>query len=253
MMNTEYHSPQQISATCSPDELARAIVVTRELLDFGTTRLPHETTERLRAMRMQVLSASSVAAAQPDTAKIMVQPIVWWRNWNNWLKSGVAFGSVALAVLLTNGVSHHGAAVSDSTTASNAMLSASSDNISVAANPATRGLSAQTTSVASLAAQQPTANTNVGAVASAATLTTLVASASQSSASLNPASKDAVAQSMAQVTATGGNEDAEVNAVLQEQIPLQAYLNDDFNYYVDRQTVRTNGNERKNPNTPSPM
>ena len=231
----------------SVEQIAYSVQVTRAALDHGTDELSYEVSERLRAIRVRALAQAKQNAQQPAQEKTnAVTEILNWRDkLAGWLKAGVAVSAFGLALVisvvsirseLTTDV-----AVSDraiSMTESSATSTANTQNaqaISSAESTHAQVDSANTATLHSATApHQHRRNTNINTSAKGnASTTAAIATAELAYQAPVPALAGANSANGA------ASVDDEIALVLHEQIPLQAYLNDDFARFANHQGLST--------------
>ena len=231
----------------SVEQIAYSVQVTRAALDHGTDELSYEVSERLRAIRVRALAQAKQNAQQPAQEKTnAVTEILNWRDkLAGWLKAGVAVSAFGLALVisvvsirseLTTAV-----AVSDraiSMTESSATSTANTQNAQAISSPeSTHALvdSANTATLHSATApHQHRRNTNINTSAKGNTSTTAVIATAE-------LAYQAPVPALAGANSANGaaSVDDEIALVLHEQIPLQAYLNDDFARFANHQGLST--------------
>ena len=231
----------------SVEQIAYSVQVTRAALDHGTDELSYEVSERLSAIRVRALAQAKQNAQQPAQEKTnAVTEIFNWRDkLAGWLKAGVAVSAFGLALVisvvsirseLTTDV-----AVSDraiSMTESSATSTANTQNAQAISSPeSTHALvdSANTATLHSATApHQHGRNTNINTSAKGNT------SSAPAIATADLAYQAPVPALAGANSANGAaSVDDEIALVLHEQIPLQAYLNDDFARFANHQGLST--------------
>ena len=253
--DTQNKDHKNTSIELSVEQIAYSVQVTRAALDHGTDELSYEVSERLRAIRVRALAQAKQNVQQPEHKKTnAVTEIFNWRDkLAGWLKAGVAVSAFGLALVisvvsirseLTTDV-----AVSDraiSMTESSSTSTANSQNAQTISSPesthalvssANTATSHSTTLHSATAPHQHGRNTNSAINTSAkGNASTTAAIATAELAYQAPAPALAGANS-----ANGGatSVDDEIALVLHEQIPLQAYLNDDFARFANHQGLST--------------
>ena len=213
--------------------IANNVLLARAALDFGAQNLSHDVTERLRVARMRALAASQSSkvsqAPQPDVSNFNFGQ--WFHHLSGWLRGGLATGAIAIAFLLTFGTtqsdldrlsSHKADAVATYYPAHGVMAS-------LPEIQANRALGSNT-----IANNQNKAKPRTAELTTMATVDTSTLSTNASNHSMTSVNAD----------------DEQVDIFLREKIPLQAYLNDDFNQYANRQDMNDGGTsiENNNPN-----
>ncbi len=256
----------------SVEQIAYSVQVTRAALDHGSDELPYEISERLRAIRVRALAQAKQSVKQPEQEKAdaVVELFNWRHKLTGWFKAGVAVSAFALALMITV-VSIRSELTTDVAVSDRAISMAEPSSTSIASQQA----SAQTAepnganqAVVSSASPE-SAHTLVGSANTAKRHTTTApqqyahdASAKESSASATStvATADLAYRALAPVSAgtnpassvASASFDDEIGLVLHEQIPLQAYLNDDFARFANHQGLSTieklsNTNSSTNP------
>ena len=195
--------------------IARSVLLAREALDFGAEHLSHDITERLRVARVRALAVASNQktshATQSSHSNFNFGQ--WFNRLSGGLRGGIAAGAVTIAFLLTFG-----------TTQSD--LDVLPNQANVVATAGKQHVRATLPEV-----QTTRAFTSNGVV----NVQNKIKQASV------PNSNATVAANVQISTVSSANpDDEQVDIVLREKIPLQAYLNDDFNQYADHQVMRAN-------------
>ena len=256
----------------SVEQIAYSVQVTRAALDHGSDELPYEISERLRAIRVRALAQAKQSVQQPEQKKAdaVVELFNWRHKLTGWFKAGVAVSAFALALMISV-VSIRSELTTDVAVSDRAISMAEPSSTSIASQQA----SAQTAepnganqAVVSSASPE-SAHTLVGSANTAKRHTTTApqqyahdAGAKESSASSVSAISTADLAYQAPAPALAGTNpassvasasfDDEIGLVLHEQIPLQAYLNDDFARFANHQGLSTieklsNTNSSTNP------
>ena len=256
----------------SVEQIAYSVQVTRAALDHGSDELPYEISERLRAIRVRALAQAKQSVKQPEQEKAdaVVELFNWRHKLTGWFKAGVAVSAFALALMISV-VSIRSELTTDVAVSDRAISMAEPSSTSIASQQA----SAQTAepnganqAVVSSASPE-SAHTLVGSANTAKRHTRTApqqyahdASAKESSASSVSAISTADLAYQAHAPALAGTNpassvasasfDDEIGLVLHEQIPLQAYLNDDFARFANHQGLSTieklsNTNSSTNP------
>ena len=256
----------------SVEQIAYSVQVTRAALDHGSDELPYEISERLRAIRVRALAQAKQSVKQPEQEKAdaVVELFNWRHKLTGWFKAGVAVSAFALALMISV-VSIRSELTTDVAVSDRAISMAEPSSTSIASQQA----SAQTAepnganqAVASNASPE-SVHTLIGSANTAKRHTTTApqqyahdASAKESSASATSAIATADLAYQAPAPALAGTNpasnvasasfDDEIGLVLHEQIPLQAYLNDDFARFANHQGLSTieklsNTNSSTNP------
>ncbi|MBS1174495.1 MAG: hypothetical protein H6R05_626 [Burkholderiaceae bacterium] len=203
--------------TMDAASIAHSVLFARAALDFGAENLSHDVSERLRVARMHALASSTQKTKH--TAQLSASNFnfgSWFHHLSAWLRGGIAAGTVAIAFLFT-----FGATQSDLDVLPNqASVAATADTHNVMATlpevQTTRALASNgVANVQNKIKHTTTSSTHVMADTEAPTSTV---------ASANP-------------------DDEQVDIILREKIPLQAYLNDDFNQYANHQVMHTDGSD----------
>ena len=235
----------------SVEQIAYSVQVTRAALDHGSDELSYEVSERLRAIRVRALAQAKQNAQQPEQEKTnAVTEIFNWRHkLTGWLKAGAAVSAFGLALIisvvsirseLTTDI-----AVSDraiSMTESSSTSTANTQNAQAISSPeSTHALvssanTATSHSVVATAPHQHGRNTN-SAINTSAKGNTSSAPAIATAELAYQAPAPALAG--AKLTNGVASVDDEITLVLHEQIPLQAYLDDDFARFANHQGLST--------------
>ncbi len=210
-MNTlEHHTPPSAEQASL---IARDVLLAREALDYGTDALPHDITERLRAARVRALSAPK-KSVQATPRKSTFNFGSWYQHLSSWMRSGIAVGAVAVAFILTLGTTQ-----SDLNSASQ-QANAQGNSQALQANSSVQSASLTSSMSASgIMSALPTLNKDTNGK------TTVTKNKNPSGAARVLLAADAV---------SANPEDEQVDIILREKIPLQAYLNEDFNQFTER-------------------
>ncbi len=247
----------KISTELSAEQIARSVQITRAALDQGADELPYEISERLRAIRVRALAQAKQAPVPTTQHSKTATSSKWHHQLVGWLKGGIAVSAFALALAisvvsirseLTTDVAVSDRAISMSNSTSNAaneqmVAHSESDTATHSANAAISAGKNTTNASNTLlsmsnhtrtgAAHPPERNPAVEnmayghANAMSARPTTAPAATVAHAELANPAAPQAVQ--------TSAVEDDEIAMVLHEQIPLQAYLNDDFARFANHE------------------
>ena len=255
--DTQNQHSSKTQSNYSAEQIAFSIQLTRETLDFGVDELSYEVTERLRATRVRALAQakSTVNSDHKQYTPVTSTAVTGWhRQLINWLKGGAAISALTLAAVIAfvsirSEVTTHVAvseramslssSPSDTTTAATTQETAekTAPNVEMSSASITQNHSerahnpATTTAVAhtQINTQPPQANRTL--ISKAPSLTTSAQnslSAESKTLSVSPAERLSDTQLVSST-------DAEIDMVLREEIPLQAYLNDDFTRYANHQ------------------
>ena len=254
--DTQNQHSSKTQSNYSAEQIAFSIQLTRETLDFGVDELSYEVTERLRATRVRALAQakSTVNSDHKQYTPVTSTAVTGWhRQLINWLKGGAAISALTLAAVIAfvsirSEVTTHVAVSeramslssnsSDTTTAATAQETAekTTPNVEMSSASTTQSHSepvhidpAATTAVAHAQTQPSQANRTL--ISKAPSLTTSAQnslSAESKTLSVSPAERLSDTQLVSST-------DAEIDMVLREEIPLQAYLNDDFTRYANHQ------------------
>ena len=208
--------------------IARSVLLARAALDFGEQNLSHDVTERLRVARMRALAAASQSKKAPHATQTDVSHFnfgQWFRHLSGWLRGGLATGAIAIAFLLTFG-----------TTQSD--LDQLSNKTDAIATTPTHGV------MASLPEMQ------TGHALASNTIVNAQNKSKPRTIELSKADTNTHTNAIDSSVASLGVNDEQVDIFLREKIPLQAYLNDDFNQYANRQNM-SDGEQSIEHNNPS--
>ena len=241
-------------------QIARSIQVTRDALNFGVDEVPYDISERLRAARVRAIAQATQksAAKQPALHNHAGDIFNWKHKMLGWLKGGIAVSAFALALMISV-VSIRSEFTTDIAVSDRAMsMTESSPSTfahSIAKNktepensvttqqnsPALLDNAKTTLHTAMTPQQQHNRNSLMPAKEPVNGQALLGGNSNQAaplaSAEINAQIKAApVATTPTSKTTTAdANADDEVALVLREQIPLQAYLNDDFARFANHQ------------------
>ncbi len=227
----------------SVEQIAYSVQVTRAALDHGTDELSYEVSERLRAMRVRALAQAKQNTQQPEQEKTnAVTEIFNWRDkLAGWLKAGVAVSAFGLALIISV-VSIRSELTTDVAVSDRAISMAESSSTSTANTQNAQAINSPESTHA-LVSSANTATLHSETVPHQHGRNT---SAKRNTSSVPTiAIADLAYQAPAPVLA-GANSangaasvDDEITLVLHEQIPLQAYLNDDFARFANHQGLST--------------
>ena len=200
--------------TLEAASIAHSVLLARAALDFGAESISHDVSERLRVARMHALASST------QKTKHTVQSSAsnfnfgsWFHHLSGWLRGGIATGAVAIAFLLTFGTTQ-----SDLDRLSNKTNLATTPHSVMASIPEIQASRALVSNTATHAPIQTKAHTvELSTIDNIA----YASAPNNSTDNLNP-------------------NDEQLDIFLHEKIPLQAYLNDDFNQYANHQMDRSN-------------
>lgn len=238
----------------SVEQIAYSVQVTRAALDHGSDELPYEISERLRAIRVRALAQAKQSVQQPEQKKAdaVVELFNWRHKLTGWFKAGVAVSAFALALMISVvsirselttdvAVSDRAISMTEPSPASIASKQINEQTTVSSNTPESAHALVGSTNMAALhsttAPHHHGRNTNAkGYGASSTTTVAMTELAAQAPtpvlAGANPASNSVSAST------TSFNDD-EIGLVLHEQIPLQAYLNDDFARFANHQGLST--------------
>ena len=197
--------------------IAHSVLLARAALDFGEQNLSHDVTERLRVARMRALAAASQSKKAPHATQTDVSHFnfgQWFRHLSGWLRGGLATGAIAIAFLLTFG------------TTQSDLDQLSKKTATVATTP----------NHDVMAASLPEMQTGRALLASN-TITNVQNKTKPRTIELGKVDTNTDTNAVNSSVASLGADDEQVDIFLREKIPLQAYLNDDFNQYANRQNM----------------
>lgn len=223
-LDTQLNPTTTPPAAMDASSIARSVLLAREALDFGAEHLSHDITERLRAARVRALTAPTQKTAPAKQANFNFGQ--WFNHLSGWLRGAIAASTVAIAFVLTFGTTQSdlGNLPTKADTVASAQPNSVVDTLpSVSSAPTSQTLMSNT--VATNQSNANRANPN-------STLRSTARSAAPESAPMT---------SVATAAVNPNAEDEQIDIILREKIPLQAYLNDDFNQYANRQGVRSAG------------
>jgi hypothetical protein len=201
--------------TLDAASIAHSVLLAREALDFGADHLSHNITERLRAARVRALAVASNQktshATQSSHSNFNFGQ--WFNRLSGGLRGGIAAIAVTIAFLLTFGTTQ-----SDLDRLSNKTNLATTPHSVMASIPEIQASRALVSNTATHAPIQTKAHTvELSTIDNIA----YASAPNNSTDNLNP-------------------NDEQLDIFLHEKIPLQAYLNDDFNQYANHQMDRSN-------------
>lgn len=257
--DTQNTHSKNSSTELSLEQIAYSVRVTREALDQGADDLPYEISERLRAIRVRALAQAkqSTTVQEPTPTTHRSDVFNWRHQLAGWFKGGVAVSAFALALMISV-VSIRSELTTDVAVSDRAMsMSAHSTEANQAAsNESSIPSGAQTANPVNTSKITPNsllsmghANNNVHTAPShnrernASAQNNSYAGGSTLAVNNAPVSTLARAElANPAPTATSVNHntasvDDEISMVLHEQIPLQAYLNDDFARFANHQGI----------------
>ena len=256
--DTQNQHSSKTQSDYSAEQIAFSIQLTRETLDFGVDELSYEVTERLRATRVRALAQakSTVNSDHKQYTPVTSTAVTGWhRQLINWLKGGAAISALTLAAVISfvsirSEVTTHVAvserAMSLSSSPSDATTAATTQETAEKTAPNVEMSSESTTQSHSEpvhidpAANTAVAHAQVNTQPSQANRTLVSKDRSLTTSTQNSLSAESKALSASPAerlsdTQLVSSTDAEIDMVLREEIPLQAYLNDDFTRYANHQ------------------
>ena len=260
-MTADKYTPTTPSAhtEISMEQIAHSIRMTRDALDNGVDELPYDITERLRAARVRALAQakSNTATVEKSHQKDISDIFNWKHKMTNWLKGGIAVSAFTLALVIS--VVSIRSELTTNVAVADRAISMTGSTSTETTTPATGSAIEQTASTEPLTTQSnPNMLDNAKATLHASTAPlhhhgsnpTAIAATKENSALVknSPAAITASAEAIrptpsTQTAPTGiaglSAVDDEIGMVLREQIPLQAYLNDDFARYANHQGLDT--------------
>lgn len=250
----------KISTELSAEQIARSVQITRAALDQGADELPYEISERLRAIRVRALAQAKQAPVPTTQHSKTATSSKWHHQLVGWLKGGIAVSAFALALAisvvsirseLTTDVAVSDRAISMSNSTSNAAneqiaARSESDTATHSANAAistgknttnaSNTLLSMSSHTRTGAAHPPERNPAVENIAYGRANAAMSARpTSAPAATVAHAELANPAATAPQAIQTSAVEDDEIAMVLHEQIPLQAYLNDDFARFANHE------------------
>lgn len=247
----------------SVEQIAYSIQVTRLALDHGSDELPYEISERLRAIRVRALAQQAKQSVQQSEQKktgAIAEMFNWRHKLTGWFKTGVAVSAFALALMISV-VSIRSELTTDLAVSDRAISMTEPSSASIA----NKQINEQTT----LSSNTPenmhalVSSSNMVALRSTAApqhhgrKTNITIDANKGNTINNDRSAATITTATTPVTElayqapapalTSANpaksfvsiDDDEIGLVLHEQIPLQAYLNDDFARFANHQGIST--------------
>lgn len=257
------NTPLETTASeLSAEQIARSIRMTRTALDHGADELPYEISERLRAIRVRALAQAQqntrVHTANPANA--ITEALNWRGTLAKWFKGSVAVSAFALALMISVvsirselttdvAVSDRAISMSASTSATSPVASSEVSPLQPMANGAVNPahpnnhnalLSASNQAPIAQASRNPERNSPAVSHTYGAGKVQTIASASEA---LETTRNDLVARTapsaVNSANSTVPSTDDEIGMILHEQIPLQAYLNDDFARFANHQGINS--------------
>ena len=259
----------------SVEQIAYSVQLTRAALDHGTNELPYEISERLRAARVRALAQAKQSTAQTEAEQnnAVADLFNWRHKLTGWFKAGVAVSAFALALSISV-VSIRSEITTDVAVSDRAISMTESSSTIVADQASTEAQSAVSNDSPDTAhALVGSANTHTakrhsttaphqdGRDSSRVTSNTAAAKinhADSTAATVALAAAELADQAPAPVLAAaktadvGGSIDDDIALVLHEQIPLQAYLNDDFARFANHQGLSQIEQQSNSNNSASP-
>ena len=214
-------NPTTPPAAMDASSIARSVLLAREALDFGTEHLSHDITERLRAARVRALTAPAQKTTPAKQSSFNFGQ--WFNHLSGWLRGGIAASTVAIAFVLTFGTTQSD--LGNLPTQADTVASAQPNNVMDTLTSAPTSQTLMSNTVATNQSNANRANPN----------------STPRSAARSVAPESAPMTSVATAAVNPNAEDEQIDIILREKIPLQAYLNDDFNQYANRQGVRSAG------------
>ena len=214
-LDTQLNPTTTPPAAMDASSIARSVLLAREALDFGAEHLSHDITERLRAARVRALSAPIQKTAPAKQSSFNFGQ--WFNHLSGWLRGAIAASTVAIAFVLTFGTTQSD--LNNLPTQANVVASTQPETVMGALPAVPTGHALVSNTVATV--QGKAKHTDTGTSNTAR-------SAPQASAPLSTVAN-----------ASTNADDEQVDIILREKIPLQAYLNDDFNQYANGQSMRS--------------
>ena len=208
-------NPTTPPAAMDASSIARSVLLAREALDFGTEHLSHDITERLRAARVRALTAPAQKTTPAKQSSFNFGQ--WFNHLSGWLRGAIAASTVAIAFVLTFGTTQSD--LNNLPTQANVVASTQPETVMGALPAVPTGHALVSNTVATVQGKAKHADTGTSSTAR---------SAPQASAPLSTVA-----------SASTNADDEQVDIILREKIPLQAYLNDDFNQYANGQSMRS--------------
>ncbi len=211
-------NPTTPPAAMDASSIARSVLLAREALDFGAEHLSHDITERLRAARVRALTAPAQKTTPAKPAKQSSFNFgQWFNHLSGWLRGAIAASTVAIAFVLTFGTTQSD--LNNLPTQANVVASTQPETVMGALPAVPTGHALVSNTVATVQGKAKHADTGTSSTAR---------SAPQASAPLS---------TVASVSTNA--DDEQVDIILREKIPLQAYLNDEFNQYANGQGIHS--------------
>ena len=243
-------------------QIARSIQVTRDALNFGVDEIPYDISERLRAARVRAIAQATQKSAvkQPAQHHDASDIFNWKHKMFGWLKGGIAVSAFALALMISVvsirselntdiAVSDRAMSMVESSTSAYSVKNSTEPANSTASaqqNNPTLSDNAKTTLHTAMTPQQQHHRNSLISAKEPVNGQALLGGNSNHAAPLASAEINAqikaapvAATPTSKTISADANADDEVTLVLREQIPLQAYLNDDFARFANHQGLET--------------
>lgn len=259
-MTADKHTTNTPSAhtEINMEQIAYSIRVTREALDHGADELSYDITERLRAARVRALAQakqSPVIAVETAKTSALGDLFSWKHKMTAWIKGGIAVSAFTLALMISV-VSIRSELTTDVAVSDRAISMAEPTTTEATNHTAGQGTASEQLSADNASALLGKASSTPQHRHGHSSTTTQEFGGNTSALSKNNASTATVAAAQATnpspavmrtapVTTASSTDypaisvDDEIGIVLHEQIPLQAYLNDDFARYANHQGLDT--------------